>query len=109
MERKYKSAKDAGIAEDIRKRGIIKPVRMFSDGGRAPKAVYDEHRSEGKEVKDSKVPLIYNGQHRVAVMLHENPDTPIPLEWDNPKGKWENPRSNANYDNRIPPTPKPKE
>lgn len=108
MERKYKSAKDAGIAEDIRKRGIIKPIRMLSDGGRAPKEVYDEHKSEGKEIEHRKVPLIYNGQHRVAVMFHESPDTPIPLEWNDPKGNWDNPRSNANYNTKIPPTPKQK-
>lgn len=97
MERKYKTAKDRGIAEDVRKRGIIHPIRMISDGA---------HPSN--LVKDGKVPLLYNGQHRVAVMLHENPDAPIPIEWDKHETEWRDPKKNTKYNQVFPPKARPK-
>ena len=113
MERKYKRAKDIGIAEDIRKRGIVHPIRMTSGLNEdlphfiAPRNMYEEHvQKTGDADASSSIPMVYNGQHRVAVMYHEQPDTPINLEWDNPKGKWDKPTVNQRYNKTIPPVKK---
>jgi len=112
MERKYKSAKDRGIADDIRRRGIVHPLRMSSGANEniphfSPGTeMTQEHFKETGKDNYAPIPMVYNGQHRLAVMFHEQPDKPIALEWDDPKGKWTG--SNKKYNKMIPPTPRVK-
>lgn len=98
MDRKYAKAVETGIRDDILERGVLHPVRMVPDGAYPPRAVGG--------IND-KVPLLWNGQHRVAVMLRHAPDEPIPLDWDSYEG-FENRRGNVKYNERIPKDPKPK-
>jgi hypothetical protein len=99
LERKYQQAKDRGIAEDIRKRGVLHPIRMISNGAYLP----ETHVPEGTDMDEATVPLVYNGQHRLAVMFHEFPDTPIPIEWDKQDSDWQNEKKNVKYNRIFPP------
>lgn len=103
MDHKYARAEKRGIKDDILSRGVINPIRMVPEGATAPKSVYDNAGSKGYP----NVPLMWNGQHRAAVMLKHDPDTPIPLEW----GSFEDFDSNANvnkrYNKTIPSSNKP--
>jgi hypothetical protein len=104
MEHKYDIASKTGVKDDILKRGVVNPLRMVPDGATAPRKVYDEAQSEDMP----NVPLLWNGQHRLAVMLKHSPDTPIPLEW----GTYEDfenagPRVNSKYNEKIPASEKP--
>lgn len=99
MDRKYESAQTRGIVDDVLKRGVLHPIRMVPDGAYPPDAVSTS--------LDDKVPLLWNGQHRVAVMYRHHPDEPIPLDWDSFEG-FEDRRGNTKYNAVIPPAPKPK-
>ena len=105
MEHKYRVAEQRGIRDDVVKRGVINPLRMVPDGAFAPKSVRE---AADPETRRNKVPLLWNGQHRLAVMLHHSPDTPIPLEW----GSYDDfeeagPRVNKKYNEKIPTSDKP--
>lgn len=78
MERKYLSAEQRGIKDDVLARGIINPIRMVPDGAVAPESAYIE---AGDDHEWPNVPLIWNGQHRLAVMHYHDPDADIPLDW----------------------------
>ena len=46
--------------------------------------------------------LLYNGQHRSAVMLRHRPDTPIALDWGGMEHFDSNPNKNKVYNTRFP-------
>lgn len=99
MERKYASAEKTGLVEHIKEHGVMHPIRMVPDGAYGPHQQWDdEHR----------VPLIWNGQHRVAVMLKHDPDKPLPLDWDSFEGfEDRGPKKNRAYGVKKPDAPSP--
>ena len=104
MEHKYEVASQRGIKDDVLRRGVINPLRMVPDGAVPPRSV----REAAPDVRNPRVPLVWNGQHRLAVMLEHAPDTPIPLEW----GSYDDfeeagPRVNKKYNEKIPTSDKP--
>jgi len=104
MEHKYDVASKTGVKDDVLNRGVINPLRMVPDGANAPKKVYDEAQSDDMP----NVPLLWNGQHRLAVMLKHSPDTPIPLEWGSfDQFEDAGPQVNKRYNTKIPTSDKP--
>lgn len=104
MQHKYRVAEQRGIKDDVLKRGVINPLRMVPDGAVAPKSVRD---TADPETRRNRVPLLWNGQHRLAVMLQHSPDTPIPLEWGSYEDFDANASVNKRYNKRIPTSDKP--
>jgi len=104
MEHKYNVAADNGVADDVLKRGIVNPLRMVPDGAHASKKTYEDANSHDIP----KVPLLWNGQHRLATLLEHHPDAEVPLEW----GSYDDfeeagPRVNKKYNEKIPTSDKP--
>lgn len=104
MDSKYEKAEARGIKDDVLARGVINPIRMVADGATAPKTVYDQ---AGGGHGRPRVPLLWNGQHRVAVMLRHNPDAQIPLEWGSYEDFDSSPNVNKRYNKPIPTSDKP--
>jgi len=88
--RKYEAAKSSGLVDHILKHGVVNPIRMVPSGG----YFGDPYHLEG--------PLLYNGQHRAAVMLRHHPDAPIKLDWNDIDSFNSNPRKNKAYNTRFP-------
>jgi hypothetical protein len=103
MEHKYAKAEQRGIKDDVLNRGVINPIRMVADGARAPKQVYESSGAPDRP----KVPLLWNGQHRLAVMLQHNPDAQVPLEWGSFEEFDANEATNRRYNKPIPTSEKP--
>jgi hypothetical protein len=88
--RKYEAAKSSGLVDHILKHGLVNPIRMVPNGAYfgAP------YNLEG--------PLLYNGQHRAAVMLRHRPDAPIKLDWGSREEFEANPKQNKIYNTKLP-------
>ena len=71
---KQQEAEDSGLADDIARNGIKKPVVLTNDDT----TWYDTYVPRGS---------ILNGHHRVAVANELNPDTEVPVHWVDPYGE----------------------
>lgn len=104
MEHKYNVAADNGVADDVLRRGIVNPLRMVPDGAAASRKTYEDADSHDLP----NVPLLWNGQHRLATLLQHHPDAEVPLEWGS-FDDFENagPAVNSRYNKRLPTSDKP--
>jgi ParB-like chromosome segregation protein Spo0J len=58
LNKKYEAATNSGLKDSILKHGVTKPIILIHDG-------------------DNK--MMYDGHHRLAVMMRHAPSTPIPV------------------------------
>lgn len=103
MEDKSERAAQRGIESDVLERGVINPIRMVHDGARAPEHVYEQSGGTDRP----RVPLLWNGQHRLAVMLKHNPDAQVPLEWGSFDDFDSHEATNRRYNKTIPTSENP--
>ena len=74
MERKARVADKSGLSASLAEHGVQNPVHL----GVSPQP--DPNLDSGDERQNPK-PEIFSGHHRIAVMLRDNPEAPIPVEF----------------------------